>query len=351
MIERKITVVIPVYNGREYLPDCFASLAKQTLKPYQVVVVEDQSKDASRDFLSQVKVDGTDLKIIYNEKNIGFVRSCNRGMEEALDNGADYVFLLNQDTICDDKCLEKLLETAESQEKMFALQAMLLWWPRKDVIQTSGDKIHFLGFGHSGDFKKLADLYQNLNIKEITYASGAALFMRALALKEVGLFDEDLIMYHDDLDLSWRARFMGYQIFLAPSAIVYHKYTDGIVKNRWFWSERNRTLTLLKFYKWPTLILIFPEWLIMELGVVAFSALTGWFGLKMKSYWSALKLLSKTMRKRRDIQKKRKISDRQMSKWIEGRFVFTGFQNPILQYIVNPIFGLCWAIIRHIIWW
>ncbi|MDD2646650.1 MAG: glycosyltransferase family 2 protein [Patescibacteria group bacterium] len=351
MAGKIISVVIPIYNGREYLPDCFASLAKQTYLPHQVIVVEDQSKDASREFLSQAKIKGTDLKIIYNEKNIGFVRSCNKGMAEALNNGADYIFLLNQDTICDDKCLEKLLEAAELQDNLFALQAMLLWWPQTNVIQTSGDKIHFLGFGHSGDFKKSADLYQNLKIKRITYASGAALFMRASVLKEVGLFDEDLIMYHDDLDLSWRARFLGYQIFVAPQAIVYHKYTDGIVKNRWFWSERNRTLTLLKFYKWPTLILIFLPWLIMELGVLVFALTAGWFSLKIKSYISAIKQLPNTLHARRDVQKTRKIPDRQMVKWIEGRLTFSGFKNPILRYIVNPVFGLYWAIIRRIIWW
>lgn len=348
----KITVVIPVYNGQNYLPDCLNSLEEQTVPPEQIIVVDNASTDSSQKFLTSIQHQGSSIQVFFNKKNLGFAKACNQGIEEAIKNRADYVFLLNQDTICEKDCLGKLLEAAEKQDNFFALQPLILCWPQKELIQTSGDRIHFLGFGHSGNYKKQYNIrtLEHLN-NDITYASGAAMFINVRALREVGLFDEDLFMYHEDLDLGLRARFLGYQIILAPRAIVYHKYTEGIPSHRWYWSERNRPLTLLKFYKWQTLILIFPWWLLMEGGILFYSFITGWLHLKIKSYFSALAQLAKTLIKRQKTQKTRKISDREMSKYLEAKFDFAGLEHPLLKYLVNPIFGAVWQILRKIIIW
>ena len=350
-MSKKIFVVIPYYNGREYLPDCFASLAKQTVPPDEIIVVDNKSTDGSQDDLQKLSSIHPKLKTIFQPINTGFAGACNAGIKQATDGGADYIFLLNQDTVCDQHCLENLLLVAANHSNIFAIQALLLCWPRQDLIQTSGDHIHFLGFGYSGDFKQPANKYQNLKFKNITYASGAAMLLSAAAIKKVGLFDQDLFMYHEDLDWCWRARLLGYQIILAPQAIVYHKYSEGVIKSRWYWSERNRSLTLLKFYKWPTLLLIFVPWLIMELGVLLYSLLTGWFFLKIKSYWSALRLLPVTFQKRSQLQRTRIISDREVAKWLDGRFNFAGLNSLILKNIINPILGIYWFVVKNIIFW
>lgn len=361
----KIAIVIPVYNGRNYLPDCLDSLRKQTLLPAQIIIVDNASTDGSIELVNSQFAKlalNSQIHIISNKKNLGFAMACNQGLKEAINKGADYVFILNQDTVCRPDCLEKLLlaaknhvpnsrELGDREEEIFAIQPLILLWDNKNLIQTSGDRIHFLGFGYSGDYKKNLKS-EILNLKtEITYASGAAMFISVKVLEKVGFFDEDLFMYHEDLDLCLRARFLGYQIILAPEAIVYHKYTAGIPKHRWYWSERNRLLTLLKFYKWPTLILIFPCWLLMECGVLLYSLITGWFHLKIKSYFSALFQLPKTLIKRWQIQKTRKISDKEMAKWLEGKFDFRGLEHPLLKFLVNPIFGAIWQILKKIIVW
>lgn len=361
-MSQKIFVVIPFYNGREYIPDCFDSLNKQTIVPEKIIVIDNNSTDGSQELLVNFQFPisppspkwlrrPSNFQLILNDVNLGFVGAANQGIKEAINQGADFVFLLNQDTLCDQKCLENLLAVEQSQVNIFAVQALLLCWPQKNLIQTSGDRIHFLGFGYSGDFKQPADLYKNIQFKNITYASGAAMFINVEALKKVGLFDQDLFMYHDDLDLCWRARFLGYQIILAAQAIVYHKYTEKLIKSRWYWSERNRTLTLLKFYKWQTLVLIFPVWLVMELGVLLYSLLTGWFVLKIKSYGTALKLLPQTIRKRVKTQLSRQVSDRQIAKTLDGQFNFAGFGHPVLKYLINLIFGLYWFLVRQMIFW
>lgn len=359
---RKVSVVIPVYNGEKYLPDCLESLKYQTAEAAPVIVVDNKSSDNSLKLLSEFRIQNPELRIISNKNNAGFAKACNQGIEEAIRSEADFIFLLNQDTICEPDCLEELVKVAHEDEKIFAVQALLLRWPEKDRIQTSGNKIHFLGFGYCGDYNnskfKISRSRtnslrgrQNSKFKDITYASGAGMLINVSALKKNGFFDEDLFLYHEDLDLGLRARFLGYKILLAPQAIVYHKYTAGIPPHRWYWSERGRQIVLLKFYKIPTLILIFPAWLLMEIGILLYSLLTGWFWLKIKSYFSVLRQLPRTLRKRRLIQKTRYVSDRRLIGLFETRFNFTGFEHSLLKYIVNPFFDLWGRFIKYLIWW
>jgi len=363
----KIAVIIVCYNGREYLPDCLNSLKEQTFLPDRIIVVDNASSDDSVDY---IKKNFPKIELIENKGNNGFAKANNQGIIRALKsdliqsaNRSDFIFLLNQDTICRPDCLEKLIERTEKEkekENVFAWQPMILCWsadadrPDKDLIQTAGDKIHYLGFGFCGDYKKpITQLpnYLNVQLSNITYASGAAMFINVFALKKVGFFDQDLFLYHEDLDLCLRARFLGYEIKLASEAVVYHKYVEGIPKHRWYWSEKNRLLTLIKFYKWPTLVLIFPAWLFMEFGVLGFSLATGWFHLKIKSYFVCLTQIPKALAKRKRIQEMRKIKDRQLAEFLEAEFNFAGFENPIIKKIVNPILGTYWRLARKIIFW
>jgi GT2 family glycosyltransferase len=346
-----IAVVIPVYNGEKYLVDCIESLERQTLLPDQIVCVDNASSDKSLEVLSKFQISNSKFKILSNNTNLGFARACNQGIEEAIETGADFVFLLNQDTICEPNCLEELVKVAQEGERVFAVQAMLLCWPEKDKIQTAGNKIHFLGFGYCGNYNYPKSKIKSQKFEEITYASGAGMLINLSVLKKIGFFDEDLFLYHEDLDLGLRAKILGYKILLAPKAVIYHKYIGGVPPHRWYWSERGRQIVLLKFYKIPTLILIFPAWLVMEIGVIFYSLATGWFYLKVKSYFSVLLQLPKTIKKRKEIQKLRKINDRELLKCFEIKFKFAGLEHPLLKYFVNPILGLWGWLMRGLVWW
>jgi hypothetical protein len=353
----KIAVIIVSYNGQEYLPDCFNSLKKQTLSPEKIIVVDNASQDNSVEYL---KENYPSVDLIVNSKNRGFAGANNQGIELAFEEKADYIFLLNQDTVLKSDCLEKLWQGfSKEKENVFALQPLILCWSpqstnqeKKEQIQTSGDKIHYLGFGFCADYKKIAspENIAKLN-KDLTYGSGAALFIKSSLLKKIGFLDQDLFLYHEDLDLCLRARFQNYKIKLLPEAQLYHKYKEGIPRHRWYWSERNRLLTLIKFYKWPTLILILPAALFMEIGILGFSLITGWGHLKIKSYFTCLGQIPKTLIKRKRIQKTRKITDKDLSYYLEPYFNFTGFNNSLIKKIVNPILGTYWKIIRKIIFW
>jgi len=366
----KLAVVIVTYNGRQYLADCFSSIEKQTKKPEEIIVIDNNSTDGTQEFLGRFKIKDLRLKIILNQENLGFAKANNQGMEVVLKDGADYIFLLNQDTRLAENCLEELLKTAEGKN-FFAYQPLVLCYPQKNLIQTSGDRIHFLGFGYSGgyglppsakgyggssealrevDRRSSEALREEGEIKEIPYASGATMFIKSEVLKEVGLFDEDLFMYHEDMDLCLRGRLLGKKIFLVPQAIVYHQYQEKITPLKWAWSERNRQLTLLKFYKFPSLLLIFPCWLIMEIGSLFYSALIGALFLKIKGYFEILSLTPKFLAKRKKIQKSRKIKDKELAKYLDGKFRFAAFRSPLF-YLINPILGISWQAVKKIMFW
>ena len=151
--KNKIVVVIISYNGWQYLPDCFRSLEEQTLLPEEIIIVDNNSNDGTKELLANLASLTLKVKIIFNKKNLGFAQANNQGITEALKINPDYIFLLNQDTVCHRECLEQLAKS-DSREQVFAKQALILCWPPENgLIQTAGDKIHFLGFGHSGDYR------------------------------------------------------------------------------------------------------------------------------------------------------------------------------------------------------
>ncbi|MCF7907027.1 glycosyltransferase family 2 protein [Patescibacteria group bacterium] len=346
----KIAVIILSYNGQKYFPELFASLKAQTLPAQEIVIVDNNSQDDSVPYIQENFPEAT---LIISEKNLGFAGGNNLGIKKALENKPGYIFMLNQDTVCDPRCLEILAKKSQGEDNLFAAQPLINCWPPEDqLIQTSGNRLHFLGFGYSGDYKNKAESEVIKKIdQEPAYLSGAALFIKSSVLEKTGLLDEDLFLYHEDTDLCWRAKFLGYSLKVFPEALVYHKYTEAISRNRWFWSERNRPLFLLKFFKIPTLILILPCFFLMELGILFYSLLDGWFITKVKSIFSSGGQFFKTLKKRRQIQKSRQFKDRELINKLDSYFDFAGFEHPLIKYIVNPIFGFYWKIVHFFIFW
>ena len=353
MEKSKIAVIIVSFNGKSYLGDCLRCLEEQTLAPEKVIVIDNNSKDGSVEFLKEYSLKTElNLEFIFSKENLGFTGGNNLGMKKALEEKMDYIFLLNQDTEMEKDTLGKLLEAADREKDLFCLQPLILFADRKDVVQTAGDRIHFLGFGYLGDYLvRLEDFKKKIKRREeIPYASGAAMFIVSDALREVGFFDEDYFLYHEDMDLCLRARILKKKILLVPQAFVYHKYKSGITPLKWSYSERNRHLMLLKFYKLPTLFLIFPYWFAAEIGSLIFSISIRALNSKIKGYFEIFSLLPKFLKKRKEIQKIRKIKDKELVSCFDGEFKFVGFHFPLF-FVINPILGSCWKALRGIIFW
>ena len=346
----KVAIIIVSYNGEKYLPDCLRSLKEQDYPAadVRIIMVDNASRDDSAGYARR---NFPAVFLIQNSVNSGFAGGNNIGIRKALEGNPDFVVLLNQDTIVDKDWLREAVKKAESSPDIGAVQSLLLLWDNQDLIQTSGNKIHYLGFGYSGEYKKQRSAIGDRRSGDIAYASGAAVLFKASVLREVGLFDEDMFAYHEDLDLGWRIRLAGYGIKLAPLSVVYHKYSFGRNKLKNLWMERNRFVVLLKNYRWATLLLISPALLAMEMGMLFYALSDGWLMLKLRSYVEVILTLPRTLSKRKIIQRSRKAKDGDIVRFFSGRVEFAELQNPILKYVANPALNLYWQLIRRMIRW
>ncbi|MCX6744225.1 MAG: glycosyltransferase family 2 protein [Candidatus Parcubacteria bacterium] len=345
-----MAIILVNYNGKKYLPDCLASLCNLDYPQddYKIIFVDNASTD---DSLAYAQNSFPSLEFIKNNENLGFAAGNNVGMARALAENFDYLFLINQDTISEKDILTKLIQLAETDPQIAAVQPRLMLHPDQDKINSLGNSIHYLGFGFSGGGYQEFD--GNLEPKEIAYASGAAVLIKKEVLEKIGLFAADFFMYHEDLDLGWRMRMAGYKIMLAPGAVVYHKYEFSKSIKKYYFMERNRFICLLENYKLGTLILVLPALLAMESGLFIFSIKSGFWREKLKVYGYFLSLNNwhKILGERREKTAKRVIGDAEIANLFTGKIEFQEIDNWVLKYIANPVFNAYWQIIRHLIIW
>lgn len=347
----KVAVIIVSYNGEKYLPALLASLKRfQPLKcQADVFIIDNSSIDNS---ISFVRENFPEVKLVLNQENAGFAAGNNIGLKMAIGQGYDYAMLLNQDTQITAGCLDKLVDAIKNNKQAAAVQPKILLYPKKHLINSVGCAIHYLGFGYAKGHLA-PELDNDTEIREVDYCSGAACLLKASALKSAGLLDSRLFMYHEDLDLGWRFKLLGFKNILEPRSVVYHEYEFSRSIKKFYYMERNRWLVMFKNYKSGTLFLILPALVIMELGLLLFSFGSGWLPEKLKVYWYFFKPNNwlEILRQRNIVQKQRVLSDRQAVWNFSGKILSQEINNPIINYLANPIFNAYWQIIKRIIFW
>lgn len=351
MSDKRVAIIILSHNGSQYLGDCLSNLKKANYSQanLEIVVVDNGSWDNSVWYL---KKNWPTVTLIENQKNLGFAEGNNIGIRYALNKNFDYIYLLNQDTVVEVDFLTEAMKIIENDEKIGAVQSKLLLYKNKNLINSIGNEIHFLGFAFAGGYQQ-PDVVTDKTCRQITYPSGAGVLLKSEVLKEVGLFNKDFFMYHEDVDLGWRMRLLGYKIMVAYKSVVYHKYEFSRSIEKYYYMERNRYLVILQNYKLATLLLISPACCLMDLGIIFYSIFKGFWKEELKVYLYFLnpKNWEKIFQTREKIQFQRKVKDKEIIKWFTGKIEFQDIKNPILEYIANPIFNLYWQIIKKLIWW
>ena len=210
----KVTVVIPNYNGSRFLRDCMDALKEQSFKDFDVVIVDNGSKDNGTDIVRECC---PEAKIIQLDKNYGFSKAVNEGIKAAK---SEYVILLNNDTKADKDFVKEMLAAIESDEKIFSVSARMLRMDAPDLIDSAGDLYCCLGWAFARGKDKSKDAYDR-RCDVFSACAGAAIYRKSL-LNVVGCFDEKHFAYLEDVDIGYRARINGYRNVYEPSAVVYH---------------------------------------------------------------------------------------------------------------------------------
>ena len=302
-----VSIILLNYNAGILLEECINSIYKTNYKNYEIILVDNNSKDNSH-IICKEKFPTVNL--IENKKNLGYCEGNNVGIRRS--NG-DFVIILNPDTIVDPQWINELLLGYEKFGDGI-YQPKFLTINDKSIIQSTGNMIQLFGFGYSRN-KGDKDKKQSNDIEMINYASGTCLFTSKEILNQLDLFDSFLFAYHDDLDLCWRASMQGIQSFYVPTAIVFHPSEGFSFKwsnFKFFLLERNRLYCLFTHYSHTTFLKFLPALILVDIAVSFFYLKNGLLSEKIKASFSILKNIRKINSKYIEIQKKRTVSDKEI---------------------------------------
>lgn len=319
-----VSVIIVNWNGGDYLKKCIDSINAQTFRDFEVVLVDNGSIDNSAINLKQ-HYNGF-VNLIRNSKNMGFCGGNNVGIRSAK---GELIALLNMDATVEPDWLERLVQSAEMNP-----QAGM--WACKVVLNSNSFRFDSAGglmFYPDGVCRNRGwqerDIGQYEREEETLAPHGCAAMYRREMLEEIGLFDESYFAYLEDLDLGLRGQFAGWKCIYVPKAVVHHERSIALgnhSKTKAFLVERNRIWNMVKFLP-PFLLMISPLFTINRYLLQAYAAAThqgisGSFGrdyskfqmfvILMKAYSQSLLKLPHMLRERKRIQKRRRISVREI---------------------------------------
>ncbi len=337
---KKVSAIIVNWNGKNETMDCIQSLLDQDHPDVEIIVSDNGSTDGSIEFLQERF--SNSIRLLENGDNLGFGTAVNRGLKAAV---GDYLIFLNNDLVLESNSISELATILESDDGIGAVVPKILYYEKRDTFNSFGVLIHYTGIACPTKIDQLDD-----PALELTETACGGIFMLPRKVYEtIGGFDEDLFLYHEDHDLSWRIRLAGWKIMVTPKAVLYHHYKFNKGIRKFYFSEKNRLHILIKNLEWKTLTLIFPALLIVEFAQWVHALLHGWLHLKIKSYFELTALLPRILKKRRALQAIRKIPDREIIRLYQGRLAVAGMNHPLMKHILSPLLNAYWKLIRRLI--
>lgn len=210
------TVVIPNYNGINYIEACMDSLLDSSV-PVEIIVVDNASTDGSRELLKEKYDNQERVHLLFLEENTGFCHAVNEGIAATK---TDYVFLLNNDTVIEKDCIEVLEEQMTFSQNIFSVGSKMVNMHFPDKIDDAGDFYSALGWAFARGKDKSVTSY-NQTDRIFAACGGGALYRKSI-FEKIGMFDEAHFAYLEDMDIGYRANIHGYLNVYAPKAVVYH---------------------------------------------------------------------------------------------------------------------------------
>lgn len=247
-MEELVYIILVNYNGSEDTLACIESLKTVSYGNYKIIVVDNASTDNSYEILKD-KIDNQVI-LIESEKNLGFAGGNNIGISYALENGAQAVLLLNNDTLVEPDFLSYMMENFKDP-KVGIVGSKIKYESKRDTLWFAGGEILWDKFyaKHYGEKEKDSGTYDER--KEITFTTGCSMLIHKTLLESIGLLSEEYFMYFEDVDYCARATEKGFKIIYEPKAVIYHKVSaaTGGEESPFAvqWNTRNRILFMEKF--------------------------------------------------------------------------------------------------------
>lgn len=264
-----VCVVVLNWNGTEDTLACLRSVERLQYPNFSVLVVDNGS---SRESLGALRAGLGTWTLLENGANLGFALGNNRGIEWALERGAEYVFLLNNDTVVDPACLKALVEVAESEPSVGIVGAVNFYFSKPDVIWYSGGMVDWrTGIMWDPTHEKTRDQLDGIPadwrtgepwnpicektrdeldgippLRSVDHVAGSALLIKAPVIREIGLMDPRYFSYYEEAEWCIRAKRRGYRVLASLDARIWHKVSGSTSSFVHYLMVRNRGLFMLK---------------------------------------------------------------------------------------------------------
>ena len=236
----RVIITILNWNGLNDTLECLQSVSELEYENRQVVVIDNGSEDGSPE---QIRAKYPSITLLENKANLGYTGGNNVGIRYALENGADYVWLLNNDVIVNHDCLDRLVSTAEQHQDIGLLSPIISYDFEATPFKYYGVLIDRKAFRL--DSVQMPTAWDDKGLARDLLVVGTALLIKCSVVRRIGYLDERYFAYDEDLDYSLRAIEAGFRTYLEPKAFVHHKGTRSLGANspiRTYLLQRNRYL-------------------------------------------------------------------------------------------------------------
>jgi GT2 family glycosyltransferase len=238
-----VGIVVLNWNGAAYSVACLRSLEQLDYPACRVVLVDNGSVD---DSLRQIREAYPDLKVIANQRNLGFSAGSNVGIAYLLNEGCDYVLLLNQDTEVDQRMLQLLVNVGEGDPTIGILGPKIYFYDAGNVIWSAGGSLSKYGQPSHHDIYE-TDVGTADTLRDVDYVTGCAILVKRDVIEAVGALDERFFLYFEESEWCARARRAGFRVVYVPSAYMWHKIEQNARETSpsyHYYMTRNRLLYL-----------------------------------------------------------------------------------------------------------
>ena len=244
-----VNIVILNWNGFEDTSECIGSILNISYDNYNIIVVDNGSdKDESKEISTKFP----EVITLRSETNLGFSAGNNLGIKWALRKGADYILLLNNDTIVEKNFLDILVDNASKNRTVGLAVPKINYYSDPSKVWYAGGYISkFRGAALTeGNGKSDSNQIKNAFV---TFATACCLLIDKRVINDIGLMDENYFLYLEDADYCIRSSKHGYKILFVAQSKIYHKINESTTKEHnyvpLYYNTRNRLIFIKKFYK------------------------------------------------------------------------------------------------------
>ena len=292
-----ISIVVLNWNGKELLRNCLASIRAQDTADLEIIIADNNSSDGSAEF---VRENYPGVSVLGLKENLGYTGANNAAARRA--RGA-YLVFLNNDTRLAPDFIRELFRFISDNPRAKIIAAREYSYDGKTFV-SQRDGFDFLGYGCA--FRE----------GKTCIAPGCAFIIEKELFSRLGGFDEKMFIFHEEIDLCWRAFLVGEEVHPANGCRFYHLTGGGVptwtVRRRYL-GERNNIRSILKNYSYPTLLPILLVYLLVNCAEIFYLLLTGQLQTVREAYWRAwldnLRNWEDTVREHARIQRLRTIGD------------------------------------------